>query len=236
MVLSLLGSAPAPLLTAALERAGARIRHTRGLVDARRASTQLGSAAAAVVSAPADTPLLRAGLRALHRQAAVVVVLEGATAPQRADLLTCGADYVLSSGEAVEVTAALAAVLRRSAGQRRCPPEVVAAGGIRLRLMQRTATAGGEVLDLTALEFDLLAYFVQHPGQALSRQRLLSEVWGYDVGGLGTVTVHVRRLRRKIEVDPAQPLLLRTVWRVGYRLDPTGGRDRAPRIAAAASP
>ncbi len=59
-------------------------------------------------------------------------------------------------------------------------------------------------------------------GHALTRERLLADVWGYDIGGLDTVTVHVRRLRMKIEVEPSRPVLLRTVWGTGYRLETEG--------------
>lgn len=91
----------------------------------------------------------------------------------------------------------------------------------------------GRCLTLTALEFGLLAYFMTKAGQALTRERLLADVWGYDVGGLDTVTVHVRRLRMKIEVDPSRPALLRTVWGTGYRLE--AGTDATPARAPAAS-
>jgi DNA-binding response OmpR family regulator len=87
-----------------------------------------------------------------------------------------------------------------------------------VHLPTRQGTCGGRLLSLTALEFDLLAYFIAHAGEALGRERLLADVWGYDIGGLETVTVHVRRLRKKIESDPSRPLMLETVWGVGYRL------------------
>ncbi|WTX01117.1 response regulator transcription factor (plasmid) [Streptomycetaceae bacterium NBC_01309] len=82
------------------------------------------------------------------------------------------------------------------------------------------ATRGGRELALTAREFDLLCFLLRHPGRAFSREELLDEVWGWSFGDRSTVTVHVRRLREKIEDDPAAPRLLVTVWGVGYRLDP----------------
>ncbi len=75
---------------------------------------------------------------------------------------------------------------------------------------------------LTALEFKLLSYFLMHPEEPITRSQLLEAVWGYSVGGTATVTVHVRRLREKIEQDPANPVLIRTVWGVGYRFSPSG--------------
>ena len=81
------------------------------------------------------------------------------------------------------------------------------------------ATRGGVPLALTGREFDLLAFLLAHPGRAFTRAELLRQVWGWTFGDQSTVTVHVRRLREKIEQDPAEPRLLVTVWGVGYRLD-----------------
>ena len=81
----------------------------------------------------------------------------------------------------------------------------------------RKATLSGRELALTAREFDLLAFFLTHPGEAYSRVELLEKVWGWDFGDQSTVTVHVRRLREKIEADPADPQRVTTVWGVGYR-------------------
>jgi len=83
---------------------------------------------------------------------------------------------------------------------------------------------------LTTKEFDLLSCFVRHSGKALKRDRLLAEVWGYTVGEASTVTVHVRRLRSKVEADPNRPELIQTVWGVGYRFcgdHPTGLANQA---------
>jgi len=80
-----------------------------------------------------------------------------------------------------------------------------------------------EAVGLTAREFDLLAFLAAHPGQTFSKQELLARVWGWEFGDSSTVTVHVRRLREKIERDPSDPTLVLTVPRVGYR-----SRDREP--------
>jgi DNA-binding response OmpR family regulator len=80
----------------------------------------------------------------------------------------------------------------------------------------------GEPVGLTTREFDLLAFLMGNPGRAYSRDELMREVWGWEYGDQTTVTVHVRRLREKVEVDPAQPIRLVTVWGVGYRWDPHG--------------
>ncbi|HEY3199235.1 MAG TPA: helix-turn-helix domain-containing protein, partial [Actinomycetes bacterium] len=84
----------------------------------------------------------------------------------------------------------------------------------------------GQPLQLTGREFDLLAFFLANPGRAFGRAELLQKVWGWSFGDQSTVTVHVRRLREKIEADPANPVLLATVWGVGYRLDVPDGDDR----------
>jgi DNA-binding response OmpR family regulator len=82
---------------------------------------------------------------------------------------------------------------------------------------EHTATLAGRRLSLTVREFDLLRFFVSHPGEAFSRDELLKQVWGWSFGDQSTVTVHVRRLREKIELDPSRPQRLATVWGVGYR-------------------
>ena len=92
-------------------------------------------------------------------------------------------------------------------------------GALHLQLGARQATLDGAELSLTAREFDLLAFFLAHPGVAFSRADLLEKVWGWDFGDQSTVTVHMRRLREKIEDDPAVPRRIVTVWGVGYRYE-----------------
>lgn len=94
---------------------------------------------------------------------------------------------------------------------------------LRFDVAGRRVCVMGTWAALTALEFRLLAFLAGHPTQAFSREALLERVWGYTVGSLSTVTVHVRRLREKIEPDPAHPVFLVTVWGVGYRVDVSGG-------------
>jgi DNA-binding response OmpR family regulator len=85
--------------------------------------------------------------------------------------------------------------------------------------VRRMATMRGAVLSLTVREFELLAFLMRHPGRAFRRVELLEEVWGWTFGDHSTVTVHVRRLREKIEDDPAKPRRIVTVWGVGYRYE-----------------
>jgi DNA-binding response OmpR family regulator len=83
----------------------------------------------------------------------------------------------------------------------------------------RTATRNGEPLMLTVRELELLAFLLEHPDVAFTREQLMREVWGWTFGDQSTVTVHVRRLREKVEDDPTNPTLIKTVWGVGYRLE-----------------
>ncbi|MES4892353.1 response regulator transcription factor [Streptomyces sp. NPDC096012] len=127
-------------------------------------------------------------------------------------------DYVTKPFSPRELVLRVESVLRRSrpvtAGPR------LAAAGLSVDVEGRRATKGGSELALTLREFDLLAFFLRHPGRAYSREDLMREVWGWDFGDLSTVTVHVRRLRGKVEDDPARPRLIQTVWGVGYRFEP----------------
>ncbi|GHF98595.1 MULTISPECIES: response regulator transcription factor [Amycolatopsis] len=129
-------------------------------------------------------------------------------------------DYVTKPFSPKELALRVASVLRRARMPR---PEPAAAelvdGDLRLQMKARTATLGGRELPLTTREFDLLAFFLAHPGVAYSRADLLEKVWSWDFGDQSTVTVHVRRLREKIERDPAKPTRVATVWGVGYRYD-----------------
>jgi DNA-binding response OmpR family regulator len=129
-------------------------------------------------------------------------------------------DYVTKPFSPKELALRVASVLRRARMPRPAPAAAeLADGDLRLQMTARTATLAGRELPLTSREFDLLAFFLAHPGVAYSRADLLEKVWGWDFGDQSTVTVHVRRLREKIERDPAKPARVATVWGVGYRYD-----------------
>jgi DNA-binding response OmpR family regulator len=89
-------------------------------------------------------------------------------------------------------------------------------------VLGRRASLGDRALALTVREFDLLAFLVRRPGQVFTRAELLEQVWGWNFGDQSTVTVHVRRLREKIEANPTKPTRIATVWGVGYRYDGQG--------------
>jgi DNA-binding response OmpR family regulator len=128
-------------------------------------------------------------------------------------------DYVTKPFSPRELTLRVQAVLRRAqAGQQAAAaPRSVRSGQLEVDLAARRVHRDGRELDLTVREFDLLAFLVSHPGRAFSRTELLEQVWGWSFGDLSIITVYVRRLRDKVEQDPASPAQLQTVWGVGYR-------------------
>jgi DNA-binding response OmpR family regulator len=129
-------------------------------------------------------------------------------------------DYVTKPFSPRELAARVRTVLRRSNGN--APPrKTIAFGDVELDGVSREARRAGTVVRLTAKEFELLWFLASHPRHVFSRDQLMARVWGYEAAvDTGTVTVHMRRLREKIETDPSQPRHLHTVWGTGYRLDP----------------
>ncbi len=133
----------------------------------------------------------------------------------------CGADdYITKPFNILEVKARIRALLRRSAAvEQQQGGSVLTAGHIRLDAGERAAWRDGTPVELTAKEFDLMELLMRNPGRVYSRENLLNVVWGYEyVGDYRTVDVHVRRLREKLELDPANPEYIRTKWGVGYYL------------------
>ncbi|MBV1946655.1 response regulator transcription factor [Streptomyces sp. BV129] len=136
-------------------------------------------------------------------------------------------DYVTKPFSPRELVLRVESVLRRTRPADRTRPGSgpLSAAGLTLDPEARRATKNGTELSLTLREFDLLAFFLRHPGRAFGREELMREVWGWEFGDLSTVTVHVRRLRGKVEDDAARPRLIRTVWGVGYRFEPDAEAD-----------
>lgn len=127
-------------------------------------------------------------------------------------------DYVTKPFSPRELALRVDSVLRRARVEEPVAgPAVLHDGDLVVDTVRHEVTRGGAVLALTAREFDLLAFLLTHPGAAWTREELLARVWGWTVGDLSTVTVHVRRLREKVEPDPRAPTRLVTVWGVGYR-------------------
>ncbi len=129
-------------------------------------------------------------------------------------------DYVAKPFSPRELTARVRSVLRRSRVE---PPaeEPIVLAGLEIDARSREVRKGADPVRLTAKEFDLLWFLASHPRQVFSRDQLMDRVWGYEAAyDTGTVTVHIRRLREKLEDDPSRPAHLQTVWGVGYRLSP----------------
>lgn len=130
-------------------------------------------------------------------------------------------DYVVKPFSPREVAARVKNVLRRAAAPAPQPDEnqpVIRHGDLAINPLTYGVEAGGERLSLTSTEFELLHFLARHPGQVFSRDQLLERVWGYEFpADDSTVTVHIHRLREKIEPDPSEPRYILTVWGVGYR-------------------
>lgn len=161
----------------------------------------------------------------LRRLSAVPVIMLTAKGEEtdRVVGLELGADdYMTKPFSPRELVARVKAVLRRATmgtmletGER-----ILVRGELRIDPRARAVTVGERNVELTSKEFDLLWFLAAHPGQVFTRAQLLDHVWGYEFyGDESTVTVHIRRLREKIEPDPANPRYLSTVWGVGYKFE-----------------
>ncbi|GAA4638075.1 response regulator transcription factor [Actinoallomurus vinaceus] len=129
-------------------------------------------------------------------------------------------DYVTKPFSPRELALRVKSVLRRARGALAPTGETITDGDLTVDAAAHEVRLGGEEISLTAREFDLLAFLMRHPRQAYTRMDLLQKVWGWEFGDSSTVTVHVRRLREKIEEDPTAPRRILTVWGVGYRYEP----------------
>jgi DNA-binding response OmpR family regulator len=158
-------------------------------------------------------------LRATSTVPVVMLTALGEEENRIAGLQLGADDYVTKPFSPRELALRVSSVLRRSGAAPQAAAKVLVDGDLRLDVAARLATLRGEELSLTTREFDLLVFLLSHPGEAFTREQLLEKVWGWDFGDQSTVTVHVRRLREKIEAVPAKPTRISTVWGVGYRYD-----------------
>ena len=128
----------------------------------------------------------------------------------------CGADdYLTKPFNILELKARVRALLRRAAGVQRQQGSVLTAGDLSLNTEERVAIRGGKTVDLTAKEYDLIELLMRNPRRVYSRENLMNVVWGYTYAGdYRTVDVHIRRLREKLEQDPAEPEHIMTKWGV----------------------
>jgi DNA-binding response OmpR family regulator len=165
-------------------------------------------------------------LRRLREQAAgnpavIMLTAKGEQDDRLAGLRSGADDYVVKPFSPSELVARVDAVLRRARPSPERRAEPLRFDGLEIDLAGRKVTANGRAVQLSQREFDLLEFLASHPGQAFSRDQLMDRVWGSAFySDAGTVTVHVRRLRTKIEPDPQRPRFIQTVWGVGYRFDP----------------
>ena len=157
-------------------------------------------------------------VRGTHPELPIVMLTALGEAEDRIAGLEVGADdYITKPFSPRELVLRVESVLRRV--RPAAPPAVLIAGPITLDTEARVAARDGVELALTVRELDLLSFLMAHPGKAFNRGELMQQVWGWTYGDQSTVTVHVRRLREKVEDDATNPTLIRTVWGIGYRLE-----------------
>jgi DNA-binding response OmpR family regulator len=168
-------------------------------------------------------------LRARGHGTPIMMLTAKSTELDRVLGLELGADdYLTKPFSLAELLARVKALLRRAEMQRALPdatmPRLLRNGSLEIEPAKRRVRLGGTEVDFTALEFDLLLHFAQHPGHVFSRAQLLDAVWGYSHDGYEhTVTTHINRLRNKLEADPMRPQIILTVRGAGYKL-----RDAPP--------
>jgi DNA-binding response OmpR family regulator len=187
---------------------------------------------AAAAARPPDLVVLDLGLPGVdglevcrqlrsHGPVPIVMLTARGSETDRILGLELGADdYVTKPFSPRELVLRVQSVLRRAASPAvQVPAEVLTDGGLVVDTAAHEVTIDGRRVALTTREYDLLVFFLRHPGEAFERTVLLELVWGWTYADATTVTVHVRRLREKVEVDPALPARIVTVWGVGYRYE-----------------
>ncbi len=158
-------------------------------------------------------------LRKVHPDLPVIMLTALGQEDDRITGLEVGADdYITKPFSPRELVLRVDSVLRRTKISLE-HAAVLTIGPLTVDTAARRACKDGVELNLTVRELDLLAYLMAHPGTAFTRTELMAAVWGWTFGDQSTVTVHVRRVREKIEDDPTEPKLIQTVWGVGYRMD-----------------
>ncbi|HKZ55894.1 MAG TPA: response regulator transcription factor [Anaerolineales bacterium] len=159
-------------------------------------------------------------LRQRHSIPIIMLTARGETSDRIRGLELGADDYVAKPFSPQEVVARVQAVLRRASGSLQNHDAPLELGGLQIDPQARSVTQAGKLIPLTAKEFDLLYLLASHPRQVFTRSQLLDQVWGsHFEGDPSTVTVHIRRLREKVEADASNPQFLITVWGVGYKFE-----------------
>jgi two-component system, OmpR family, response regulator ResD len=214
----------AEVVVSYLERAGHR---TRSIADGTAAADFLAGPAGAEIDL-AILDLMLPGVdgieicrRLRQRDSELPVIMLTALGQEddRIAGLEVGADdYITKPFSPRELVLRVESVLRR-ASVAVDPPQLLSIGPLTVDTAARRVTKAGKEIALTVRELDLLTYLMANAGTAFTRTQLMQAVWGWTFGDQSTVTVHVRRVREKIEDDPKDPRLIQTVWGVGYRMD-----------------
>ena len=170
--------------------------------------------------------------RAMTRYTPIIIISARASEVHRILGLELGADdYLAKPFSVLELVARVRALIRRTdalARDMQLDAGRLEAHGLVIDPLAREVTVDGRPIELTPREFDLLAFFVRHPGKVFSRMDLLNQVWGYQHDGYEhTVNTHINRLRTKVELDPAHPTRILTVWGRGYRFVETPPTEEA---------
>jgi two-component system response regulator ResD len=211
----------AGVLVSYLERAGHRAKHVS---DGRAGLEIIESDRPDLVVLDLMLPIID-GLEVCRRvrrrlpDLPIVMLTALGEAEDRIAGLEIGADdYITKPFSPREIILRIEALLRR-AGAADPSTSVLSAGAVTLDKAAKRVSRHGQEIALTVREMELLAFLMANADVAFTREQLMREVWGWTFGDNTTVTVHVRRLREKVEDDPANPTLIKTVWGVGYRLE-----------------
>jgi DNA-binding response OmpR family regulator len=160
-------------------------------------------------------------IRARSQTPVIMLTARGEEVDKLVGLELGADDYVTKPFSPRELAARVKAVLRRTGSQSTFETDTLQFGSLRIDAATRSVEDARGPVQLTAREFDLLHYLAGHPAHVFTRSQLMDAVWDYEFAGdASTVTVHMRRLRSKIEADPSRPRHLKTVWGVGYKFEP----------------
>lgn len=160
--------------------------------------------------------------RRIRKESNIPIIILSAKKSDSDKILALGLgadDYIVKPFSPRELIARIKSIFRRvDELSNNSTREILTINGLTINKLARSVTLKGNKIDLSVKEYDILLFLMNHPNQALSRTRIFNTVWGYEnYGDINTVTVHVRKLREKIEEDPSNPEYIETVWGIGYK-------------------